>query len=146
LELNPHPEIAIAETNINTYPTKDSAALKAEDRRVVERGYDNFFALMQLLRPAWIILLGKPAFDEGSAYFSTRFGIPEFRARWKDINFREPQLMPLANLRLSGAKCKVVGSRHFDKRPIKGLPDSDYSDERFLKFCREAWAAIAPTT
>jgi hypothetical protein len=142
VEANPRPQMAVAQTFLNAYPAKDLATLKKEDRKTVERGYDLFFELLQLFRPAWVILLGKPAFDEGAKYFTTHFGLPDFRKRWKDIEVKDPVLEPLTTLKLRGTRCRVAGARSFDKRAISGVPDSDYSDERFLKFCRGAWDTI----
>jgi hypothetical protein len=140
---NPHPEISVAETTINAYPAKDGAALRREDKRTLERGYDVFFGCLQLFRPTWIILLGKPVMDEASAFFSTRFGVPDFRGKWKDIHPREPQLLPLTFIKLGGSKCRIAVSRSFDKRPVTGQPDSAYTDERFADFCRHAWELVA---
>lgn len=142
VQANPLPDESIAEISINAYPARDAAALKKEDRRIVERGYDIFFNCLQLFRPAWLILLGKPAVDEASLFFSTRFGVPDFRGKWKDLNSRNPQLIALAAIKLGGSKCRIAASRSFDKRPVKGLPDSEYSDARFEHFCREAWTVL----
>jgi hypothetical protein len=142
VEANPHPQNAVAQAFLNAYPAKDAAMLKKEDRKTVERGSDLFFEMLQLFRPAWIILLGKPAFDEGAKFFGARFGIPDFRKRWKDVEVAEPVLEPLASLKLHGTRCRIAAARNFDKRPISGVRDSDYTDERFSKFCRGAWATI----
>jgi len=142
VDANPRPQIAAAQTFLNAYPAKDMAALKSEDRKIVERGYDLFFELLQLFRPAWVLLLGKPVFDEGAKYFNTRFGVPDFRKHWKDVDIKEPRLVPLATVKLHGTKCHILAGRSFDKRPIQGIPDSDYSDERFRTFCRTAWEII----
>ncbi|HEY3295160.1 MAG TPA: hypothetical protein VGL38_06960 [bacterium] len=140
---NPRADHAVAEVFLNAYPVKDAAALKSEDRRVVEKGYDLFFELLHLFRPAWVLLMGKPAFDEGAKYFNARFGVPDFKKRWKDVEVREPVPVPLATLKLHGVKCHVLGCRSFDKRPVHGLPDSEYSDARFETFCRSAWQMMS---
>ncbi len=146
IEANPHPDHALAQVFLNAYPAKDLTTLKKEDRKTVQRGYDLFFELLHLFRPAWLILLGKPVFDESVKYFGARFSLPDFHKKWSDIEVAEPCLVPLATIKLHGTKCRMLGSRHFDKRPLRGVPDSEYTDERFSRFCKTTWETLTASS